>query len=179
MVARLSSKPKLPPLTEDRIKPVPKPATGTATVVVGCKLPNGILLRQFRMVKRRRVVAGQTFDEEMSEEVGHRHVVRGPAMGFGIIPNIKIVAGFALTEGVPRDLCEVFFKQNEDAEFIRNQLLFWEPNVDRAADRARELQKLKTGFEPADPNNPQAAFAARGLSKITKADLSDSDMGKT
>lgn len=174
MVARLSTKPKLEPLT-DRVKSVPKPTSGTATAVVACKLPNGVVMRTFEMVKKRRIIANNMVaDEEMAEERG-RFTVRGPALGFGQIPNIQIIGGYALTVGVPRDLCETWFEQNRDADMVRNQVVFWEPTPERAADRARELQKIKSGLEALDPN---AAGAALGLGKITKANLNDDDMGR-
>jgi hypothetical protein len=170
MVARTISKKQ--ESMEDRVKPVPKAATGTATVVVGCKLPNGIILRQFRMVKKTRNIGGHYFDEDQAEDMGRRFTVRGPAVPFGQIPNIQIVGGYALTPGVPQDLAEIWFEQNKDADCVANQLMFWERDVDRAAARARELNAVRSGLEPVDPNK-----TIPGLGKVTKADLSDRDMG--
>jgi hypothetical protein len=170
MVARTIAKKQEP--IEDRVKPVPQAATGTATVVIGCKLPNGIMLRQFRMVKKTRNIGGHYFEEEMAEDTGRRFTVRGPAVPFAQIPNIQIVGGYALTPGVPQDLAEIWFEQNKDADCVVNQLMFWEIDVDRAAARARELNAVRSGLEPVDPSK-----TIPGLGKVTKADLSDRDMG--
>lgn len=168
MVERVSSKP-----VEDRVKPIPKPETGTATVVVGCKYPNGIVMRQFRMVEKRRLVSGLPFTENMAEETGKRFTIRGPAFPYGHLPNIQVVGGYALTVGVPRDLCETWFEQNKDSDLVQNELIFWEPDTDRAVSHAQSLRSTRSGLEALDPTKP-----VPGLSGITKADLTDNDMLK-
>ena len=175
MVARAASKPRDEMISSDRVKPVPRPATGTATVVVGCKLPNGLILRTFKMVEKTIRVHGMVSTETIAQEVGQRFTVRGPALAFGQLPNIPIVGGYALTVGVPRDLARTWFEQNADADIVHNQLIFCEDNIERATSRAKELRKVRSGLEPLDPNNLPPEFT-KGKTKVTTAVLDDSDM---
>ncbi len=156
----------------DRIKPIPAHATGTATVVIGCKVPNGIILREFKMVERTIRIHGMVSTEEMSQETGNRFTVRGPALAFGQIPNIPIVGGFALTPGVPADLARTWFQQNSDSDIVRNNLIFFEDSVERAQARARELSSVRSGLEPLDPKNMPREFS-KGAARVESADLTD------
>jgi hypothetical protein len=156
----------------DQQKPVPKPASGTATVVIGCKIPNGIVFREFTMIEKTIRVHGMVSTEEMSQEVGERFTVRGPAFPFGQIPNIPIVGGYALTAGVPGDLARTWFQQNEKADIVRNQLIFAEETIERATSRAKELAKTRSGLEPLDPANLPSEFS-KGKVRVETADLSD------
>ena len=160
---------------EDRVKPVPNPAKDAATVVIGCKVPNGIILREFKMVEKTLRIHGMVTTEMMSQETGKRFTVRGPALAFGQIPNIPIVGGYALTVGVPRDLARTWFDQNQEAEIVKNNLIFCEDTIERATSRAKELANTKSGLEPLDPNNLPAEFT-KGKAKVATAVLDDSDM---
>src|ERR1700720_1596082 len=127
MVTRAVAKPRREEtISEEKVKPVPHHATGTSTVVVGCKIPNGIIMREFRMMETAIRLPMGVVTEKIGRETGKRFTVRGPALAFGKIPNIPIVAGYALTVGVPRDLAETWFEQNADADIVRNQLIFRE-----------------------------------------------------
>ncbi len=160
----------------DQQKQVPRAASGTATVVVGCKIPNGIILREFVMVEKTIRVHGMVSTETMSQETGKRFTVRGPAFPFGQIPNIPIVGGYALTVGVPGDLARTWFQQNEEADIVKNQLIFAEETLERATSRAKDLAKIRSGFEPLDPNNLPTEFT-KGKARVKTAILDDSDMG--
>jgi hypothetical protein len=91
--------------------------------------------------------------------------------------DIQVYSGKAnyLDGGLPSRLWEKWLEDNKDSDVVKNELIFAEPTLERAKDRARERRKIRSGMEPMDPNNPPAAFA-RGLSNISKADLSDADM---
>ena len=171
MVARAASEKPV----EDRVKPVPHPATGTETVVVGCKVPNGIILREFRMVETAIRLPMGVVTDKIGQETGKRFTVRGPALAFGQIPNVPIVGGYALTAGVPRDLARTWFEQNQDSEIVKNNLMFFEDTMERATARAKEGAAIKSGLEPLDPNNLPPEFT-KGKIKIKTAVLDDSDM---
>ncbi len=156
----------------DRVKSVPIPATGTSTVVIGCKVPNGIIMREFKMVERTIKIHGMVSTEELAQETGKRFTVRGPALAFGQIPNIPIAGGFALTPGVPADLARTWFKQNADSDIVQNQLIFMESTVERAQARAVELSSIKSGLESLDPANLPREFT-KGKTRIETADLTD------
>jgi hypothetical protein len=123
------------------------------------------------MVEKTLRVHGMVTTETMAQEVGPRFTVRGPALAFGQLPNIPIVGGYAITIGVPRDLARTWFEQNEDADCVKNNLIFCEDNLERATSRAKELAKVRSGLEPLDPNNLPPEFT-KGKQKIETADPS-------
>src|SRR6516225_10788958 len=122
----------------ERVKPVPRPASGTNTVCVACKIPNGLVLRIFKMVEENvPSPTGGVRKERIAREVGPRFTVRGPAMPWGVRANIPIIggnAGYALTSGVPRALWETWLQQNRDADYVKNGLIFAEATLNRARD---------------------------------------------
>ena len=153
----------------DRIKAVPTPATGTATCVCACKIPNGVILRTFKMLEQTIRVHGMVSTELLARETGKRFVVRGPALAFGQLPNIQITGGFALTPGVPRDLAQTWLEQNKDSDIVRNSLIFFENDMERATARSKELSSVRSGLEPIDPTKLPREF----VKKIETADLTD------
>ena len=72
---------------------------------VAAKMPNGVLLRTFKMRPiQAPVVGGGYRDTMMAEEVpGSRFAVRGLAIPHGVPHPYPVVGGFALTEG-PADI---------------------------------------------------------------------------
>lgn len=136
-----------------------KPEAAGAKVVVACKLPAGLWLRSFRMVKQRETTLGGTREIELAEEVGERFRINGNKVPFGVIPQHKIAGNYAITEGVPEDLWNAWLKDNERAPMVVNNLIFAEPTLERAVDRAKDQRKVLSGLEPfkkdGDPRKPK------------------------
>lgn len=128
------------------------PRTGE-TVTVACKLPNGIVLH--REVKKTRpvvVLGGGTRDEAYFERVaGSEVVIFGNARPVGGEHRTRVVAGYALTQGVPKDLWDEWCESKKDLPALKNGLIFAYPSIGEAADAARDNRKVRSGLEPLDP----------------------------
>ena len=94
------------------------------TVVVGCKIPNGIRL---------------------SDKVTVRGSARDPAEEYD--PK-NYPGGYRLTPNVPAEVWEDWYKRNQDSTLVENNLIFAEPSEDEARNRARRQARTKSGMEP-------------------------------
>lgn len=125
-----------------------------ATVTVGCKLPNGLYLRAFRMVTRTEAVLGGGVREyQIAEPIGEPVKINGYAAPFGMAPDAPISGGYALTSGIDEDLWNSWLEANKDSDLVRNNLIFASGRADHAQGRGREQAALRSGLEPLDPNN--------------------------
>ena len=141
------------------------PATGTDTVTVACKVPNGL-----------HMVLYDTVREEVLDLGGNKvpslrsyprpgvatRVLRGCAVDIdkmrkGIVSSHRIVqgdlsgTGFGLTSGVPRTDWEEW-SQTVGKDFVASGMVFAMPDDRRAEAKARELRNERSGLEPLDPN---------------------------
>jgi hypothetical protein len=144
----------------------PSPARSSAsdTVTVACKLPNGLILRVFKMVERPESGPMHSRTVKVAEVVGEPITVHGPAYAFGNMPPYMIVAGYALTPNVPKEFFETWFEQNKDSTFVQNKLVFAFESHDHVVGQAKEYEKNKSGMEPVDPEDLPRAF--RGIRKF-------------
>lgn len=94
----------------------------TTTVVMGCKLPNGLII----------------------EHGGRRFTLKGSNAA-------RIVGGYGLTEGVPKDFAEAWLKSHADLGTVKNGLVFIQTSESSAKAAAKERRDVKTGLEPIDP----------------------------
>jgi len=88
-------------------------------LVVGCKLPSGIILEVDDV---RVVIAGAN--------------------------SSAVVHGFGITENVPKEFWDEFTRRNPDFAPIKNGQLFIQATSRDAKANARDAEKLETGFEP-------------------------------
>ena len=144
----------------------PSPARSSAsdTVTVACKIPNGLILRVFKMVERPESGPLHSRTVKVAEQVGDQITIHGPAFPFGVNPSYMIIGGYALTPNVPREFFETWREQNMDSTFIKNNLVFGFESHDSAVGQAKEYEKQKSGMEPVDPSNLPPAF--RGINKF-------------
>lgn len=132
------------------------------TVTVGCKLPNGLILQNFRMEDYQdQVMGGGTRTAQRSVRLEETYRVCGSSidiakMALGEVPNL-VIGGYGITSGVPREFWEEWERTNKNTPLVRNGLIFAMPDDARARARAAEGAKLRTGLEPIDPANPGAA----------------------
>lgn len=95
-----------------------------ATVTIGCKLPNGLVL-----------ALGET-----------RHTLAGTRAS-------AVVGGYGLTP-VPADFWAAWSRKYAAFPPLQQGLIFAQPTVDKAAAQAREHAALRTGLEPINPQTP-------------------------
>lgn len=141
-------------------KPVPVPQTGTATVVVALKHPTGIVIEAF---EEKKIAVpdgrGAMRDETMFRSTGKRYPVNGTRMPYGMEAPFRRVGGYALTEGIPKDVWELWLKQHHDHPLVENGLITAFEKLDMAIDFAEENKALKSGLEPLlqkdDPRTPK------------------------
>lgn len=126
-----------------------------STVTVGCKLPNGLLLRLFNMVPTDvPVMGGGTKTVLQADPVGEPVKINGYAVPFGMRPRFGIISDIALTKGVPADFWHEWLKQNQKLDVVVKGLIFAHGDTDRVEDAAEERgPELKCGLEPLDPEH--------------------------
>jgi len=140
--------------------PVPQeatPARGASrtgeTVTVACKMPHGIVIRGFRSAMRSvPVMGGGVRDEKYFEPDGREVTILGNARPVGGEFRTRVVMGFALTQGVPKDLWEEWLASNKSMPAVRNGLIFALGSTSEVAEEARNRGKLRSNLEPLNPN---------------------------
>lgn len=119
-------------------------------VFVACKMPHGLILRQFRPIEVPRAEQGRVVMEKVSQQVGDAFTVKGNAAPFGQTARAPIVSGFAITEGCPEDLWKSWFKDNEKSDMVKNGLVFAHEKRDSLEARCKEHKKVTSGLERID-----------------------------
>jgi hypothetical protein len=148
-------------------------------VTVACKVPNGLLLRAFKMVPAREQTPTGYRDIEKAEQVGNPVKINGPAVPFGQAPDYPIVGGYALTPNVGKEFFEEWLHQNEDHAAVRAKLIFAHGNLTVVSDRAKEQKDVLSGLEPLNPdrttrNGKSVPIDPRFPSQIEKSDAKQS-----
>ena len=122
-------------------------------VVVGAKLPHGLIMRIFDMVDGqdpqpgggvRDIKRAQPRDETVTIK-GYLRPYSGDEP-----PPPAITSQWAFTENLDRDFIVRWFKENHDHDMVRNQIIFFANNLESARARARELEAMRNGLEPID-----------------------------
>lgn len=134
--------------------PVPEHKFGQSgdKVTVGCKLPDGLRLRLFKMEETQEPVMGGGWRTvQRAVPFGPQVVLKGNAQPLGIILRHMIIGGYGITENVDKDFIDEWFKQNADSDIVKNHLIVVQPRLDLARDQAKEQSKLESGFEPINP----------------------------
>lgn len=153
-----------------------RPATGTDTVTVACKIANGLILEVSEMVDwpEPNGFGGGTRTTKKAVRIGEQIVIRGNAIDIvnlrsGADSEFPRVGGYALTSGVPRDFWELWLEQHKDAPYVKNGLVFAHTSIDGTSGEAREKKAVESGFEGIDPDNPQKKTGIRGVAKGERA----------
>lgn len=116
-----------------------QPATGTATVTVGCKLPNGLHL-----------------------DLGDKRVTLNGAN------SARIVGGYGITEGVDAAFFEAWKKTYADSPAVKNGLVFAHGKTGDVEAQAREQAEIRTGLEPLDPEKPGPNLEPENAKKLAQ-----------
>jgi hypothetical protein len=123
-------------------------SNASSKVTVACKLPHGLLLRNFRMVEVHETVPGGFATVKRAEQIGATIKINGTAFPFGQIPRYQIVGGYALTPNVDADMFAKWLTDNADSDIVKNNLIGAFQNNALARDWAKEHRALKNGLEP-------------------------------
>ena len=157
---------------EKMLEDVPK----SGTITVGCKLPNGPILRIFEMVDQREpVLGGGSRIQPVSQAVGPQVQLQGFGVPWGARPNYDIIGDFALTKNVDAAFFRQWLIQNRDSDLVKNKLIFCHKSHNDAQAIARDNEHLRSGLEPlligkdGDPRVPKANN--KNLENVTTADI--------
>jgi hypothetical protein len=157
------------------------------TVVVACKIPNGLILQLQHPVKRMEDTRDGPEPRTYNAFGGKRIYIWGPAYPVGTIPKgfpkpPMIEGGYALTRGVPMAFWEQWLEQNKLAPFVQapdgaeHGMIFAYEDLDSVVSAAREQEGLLSGMEPlsqdedkngrlTDPRLPRPMNA--GITKVS------------
>jgi hypothetical protein len=154
-------------------------ATKRNVVTVACKVPNGLLLRAFKMIPAREQTPTGYRDIEKAEQVGEIVKINGPAVSYGQAPDYPIVGGFALTPNIDKEFFEAWLHQNADHAAVKAGLIFAHGNLTVVSDRAKEQKNVLSGLEPLNPdrttrNGKSVPVDPRFPSQIEKSDAKQS-----
>lgn len=115
------------------------PVKGASTVVIGCKLPHGLVM-ELGIVEQK-VGTGT----QLVKGTGYRaFVVKGANAA-------RIVGGYGVTPGVPADFATEWFKVNANLKFVKDGLLFMVDRADAAKSEAKDRRDVTSGLEAIDP----------------------------
>lgn len=132
--------------------------TNTATVVVGCRLPFGLVLQTYTMVDASEsVMNGPARDFQIARKTGHRYVLNGSRTRIGQDRSWEIVNGAGLTYGVPADVWDKWYEDNKNEPIVKNKIVFAHARVGEVKAIAKDASHIRTGLEPYDPkgNDPR------------------------
>jgi hypothetical protein len=110
-------------------------ANGTTMVVVGCKLPNGLIME-----------VGKVGDDRYTQVR-----LRGTN-------DSNIVGGYGLTE-VSKEFWDEWFKKNKNLSFVKKGFVFAHGDMASARDVAKERTLELTGLEPLNPHKDERVKA--------------------
>lgn len=118
--------------------------------VVGCKLPNGLILRVHQKVKRQELVMGGGFREVDSyEPIGPAVRLYGNAVPRGAVPSYVITpGGYALTVNVDAEFMTQWLDEHKLDPIVINKLIFRAKNPQEAVAMAKEYAEIQSGLEP-------------------------------
>lgn len=110
-----------------------------ATVVIGCKLPHGLVMELG--IEQQQVGTGTQLTRGPSYQ---RFTVKGANAA-------RIVGGYGVTQGVPADFAAAWMEKNKNLQFVRDGLIFIVKSAADAKSEAKDRLDVKTGLEAIDP----------------------------
>jgi hypothetical protein len=147
------------------------PATGTSTVAVALKLPQGLIIHYQEERTSNESTPTGFRSVKAYFPTGEPFVLRGNAANaemerFGLIPD---QGGYAITGGMPKDLWEQWFSANVESALVVNDLIRAFPDEAAALVWARLKGSLRSGLERIDPERPELTTGRpviRGVSTV-------------
>lgn len=139
------------------------------SVVVSCKLPNGLILRVYGMVEHAEpVMGGGMRTVKRAVQLPGEVKINGCAAAMGKALPHDIRNGVGLTFGVDADLFNAWREQNKDSDFVKRELIYASAKPAEVEAQAKSNASVKSGFEPVDRNNLPEEFTRKGA-KIESA----------
>jgi hypothetical protein len=130
-------------------------------VTVGCRIPNGIILRAFKMEPRTELLQGGAIREtSVAVPVGQAVTIAGP----GRIDRVQrgpVAAGYALTYNVDADVWEAWLAANKNTALVQNKLIIAHSKQVEVSAEARDNEGRISGLEPIDPQGDRRSPAKR------------------
>src|SRR5262245_40070525 len=123
------STPRRTLLDRSAATPPTRPATGSDTVVIGCKLPMGLFISRYEL---RDVPVPGTNEAGTVKQClvveDTRFFIRGPNSTLptevpsvaGVYPALVNSGNYALTSGVPKDLWDFWYQHNRQSDLVKN-----------------------------------------------------------
>lgn len=147
----------------------------SATTTVSCKIPNGLVLRIFRMIDGEEpVMGGGVRVVKKAQLIGEPVKVHGPATPYGEAPKCLIVGGYALTPNVDSEFFNMWLSQNADHDAVKNGLIFASEKRGYVEGEAKANEGRRTGMEPINPgNDARIPKGNRNVSGIETANTKD------
>ena len=134
-------------------------------VTVASKLPHALVLELEDKTKDKEPVLGGGHREtERWRKNGKSVTINGAVRPLNAPYSPTVQEGVGLTFGVDADFFGEWLKQKKDYPPVVAGMIYAESSTDKALDHAREVESLKSGFEPVDPNDIPEEFAG----EITK-----------
>lgn len=151
-----------------------------AKVTVASKLPMRLELQccEKRVAQRRHM--GEVWVEETYHKSGPMHVIEGTAYPNGapppnMPPRPRMICGYALTDGVDKDLWDAWLKENANSALVLNRLVFAYEKQDTVQGKARENTDVNSGLGPLEPDVdrrwPRKTVAGRQTSAPPESSL--------
>lgn len=143
------------------------------TCSVALKSPNGIVLRLFKKTTQSEASpAGPREFEKYEVDQDHAPItLRGyKGAAFGQVQPFQISGQYAITENVPVDFIQEWFKQNQQLDLVKNNLIFVMPDNNEAAARGADQKHVWDGLNPLKMSSevskdPRVPKKVRTLSK--------------
>jgi hypothetical protein len=143
-----------PPGTDEKGQPK-KPIVATTKgghaggkVTVACKHPPGIIIRAFEWKEEPvPVFGGGVKIEKVARPTGDQVVIHGPASPFGVLPQVAVVGGYALTPDVDQEIWEIWLEQNKNSDLVKKHQIHAYAQPDKAAGWAKEHGSVRSGLE--------------------------------
>lgn len=128
-----------------------KALVSRAVVTVACKMPHGIIIRDFAETKQMvDVLGGGKRAEKIFRPIGRPVRIKGPIVPGPFIRLVEVVGGYAITEGVDGGMFARWIDANKDAPFVTNDLIFGHEDGARVRAWAKEHASIRSGMEPLD-----------------------------
>lgn len=125
--------------------------TARKTVTVACKLPHGVVIRDFtKTVQHENVMGGGSRRIDVYRPVGKRIRIKGPQVPTPFLRLVEIAGGYAITDGVDAEIFQRWMNWNKDSQAVVGELIFGYEDRDRVIGMARERANVKSGVEPLD-----------------------------
>ena len=166
--------------------PLTEVVRSNKTVIVACKVPNGVILKVWRFEDDEEAVLGggkRTFKRPVQD--GPSYELKGPAAPVRGRPQAPVAGGYALNKGIPLEFWQKWLEQYKDSALVVNKMVFAAEKPDRIIAEARDNRDVRSNMEPLrpgtdtkgkniDPRIPQAP--SRNVSAVTTEAEIDANM---